>query len=189
VCSPSRAPRRKRLADRNNYHKAQEFGLPEKIRIPTELLESWCKILHHLGKLNADVLRWLFTNSKSQIGDLPSTPLLPSTPMPSPRLETSEQPNLPLVVQRHEDAGERLSDLDDDLDAMYATSTDPSSGDDVISWGFESQEHEDEDEDDFPLPADVEQPTILARYAFVSREKLANLFTTFQVKCPQPECS
>jgi hypothetical protein len=174
LCSPSRASRRKRLADRKNYHKAQEYGLPEKIRIPTELLESWCKILHHLGTSNADVLRWLFTNSKSQIENLPSLPLLPPAPLPSPRLEISEQPNLPIVVERNEDADERLSELDDDPNVTYATSTDLSSGDDVVSWGFESQEHEDKDEE-LPLPADVEDPTILARYAFVQEKSLCHL--------------
>jgi hypothetical protein len=109
--------------------------------------------------------------------------------MSSPRLKTTEQPNLPIIFERNEDAGERLSNLNDDLDVTYATSTDPSSGDDVISWGFENQEHKDKDEENLLLLAHINDPTILARYAFVSREKLANLFATFQVKCPQPECS
>jgi hypothetical protein len=79
--------RRKQPADTNDYHKAHQFGLPKKIKIPFELMKKWCRVKNHLNSSNADVLWWLFRLYELEISNLPIEPTHPSQQMPSPPLE------------------------------------------------------------------------------------------------------
>jgi hypothetical protein len=153
------------------------------------LIEKWLKVKEHLGSTNADILRWLFSNSATQIAAIfiaePSAPEVP----PSPRIERVEE----VLRNAVEDEDDGLSDLDVDPDVVYATSTDPSStelsdSDNQTIRTFEYGGQQDDKEEELVPDSEEFVPQGLAQYGYVAREKLANLFAIFKVKCPQPNC-
>jgi hypothetical protein len=98
-------------------------------------------------------------------------------------------------VLRHavEDEHDRLSDLDVDLNVVYATSTNPSStelsdSDNQTFRNFEYGGQEDNKEEELVPDSKEFVPQRLTQYRFVAREKLANLFAIFKVKCRKPNC-